>query len=868
MDYSLIVTCALFFLAAVGIGFGMFKGYRQSWQKTLARIVTVLLATVTAILVAKGTAKSVVSSALEMVLANMPAETLDQISAALPSFEQIAGALVSIILAPIIYFIPLIIFRIIYSIIAHYVMKSLLGEDVDVDSEFLDDEEEYEEESDEQEATETENAEEEEEETETAAESTAPAADTSEKLLGMLLGAICGLMIFIVSWAPLTGAIGLLGEVSDSLKEQEVAELEEVYEIVDPIADSAAVKFTNSLGGKVVFNSLTRARANGMTIELRDEINAILVVVQNMDTFTGGEIKDEDIPDLIKVLSSVFDNSTVLPLVASEFISGAANAWSNGKDFMGMPFPAEFDNPEIEAILLSTIASFKDSNVDTIRRDVHTIANIAIIIFENDVMGIIESDNPMELLSNEKVVRALLLEILENPHTSSIVSNGIDLAVHMFASSALGAREDLNGLYNALVSELASISYTDDKTLAKDIKSAFSAVGIGLTKECSEELAKKFVDTFGAGLANISEDGVKTLLRNTALTISLSDKTTKTIYIKNNTSIIESTVLITIEALKTTHNPITDPDKEVDALVETIAALPDLADKMTADSSDITVFMEDIGGILDHISASSLIGRDCVNNLIILIFQSDMLTDVLPLDTVSITNAANTIIRSAANKSYKVVMSDLAKTVDALMAFADSSSEGITDTEKLGDLLVTITPESAEIIENMVNDELVSNLGVDEESASAVTDILSSTLNDIASIEDEEKKAEEAEKITNVINTTIEITTGNGEGADVNMTEYVGSILDSSVLTGTIVDQTYDENGELKENPLNTGYTYVPADDEEKKALEDTLTEKLTNSENPEETEKAIQAIGSIVNAQFIIVDGQVILVTSEIPQE
>ena len=57
-------------------------------------------------------------------------------------------------------------------------------------------------------------------------------------------------------------------------------------------------------------------------------------------------------------------------------------------------------------------------------------------------------------------------------------------------------------------------------------------------------------------------------------------------------------------------------------------------------------------------------------------------------------------------------------------------------------------------------------------------------------------------------------------------------------------------------------------DDAEKEELEATLTEKLTNSENPEETEKAIQAIGSIINAQFVIVNGQVILVTPEAPQE
>lgn len=867
----MIVTCVLFFFAAVGIGIGIFKGYRQPWQKSVARIVTILLAAFTAVGVAKGVAKSAASYALEMVMSNISADTFAEITATFPSFEKIIGALACIVLAPIIYIIPLIIFRVLYAIIAHFIMKAILDEDLDVDDEWLEDDEEEVEEDAEQpeEATEEADAEAEETAEEPAEDDSVDAAgETAQKFFGMFLGALCGLIIFIVSWAPLTGALGLIGDVSDVLKEQELAELEEVYEIVDPIANSAAVKFTNAMGGKLVFNSLTSAKADGVKIKLRDEIDAIIVVVQNLDTFTGGEIDEEQLPDVIRVLSTVFDNSTILPLLASEFISGAANAWGNGEDFMGIELPVDFDNPEVEAIVLQTISSFKDSNVDTVRRDVHTIANIAIIILENDVLDVVESDGPMQLLSNEKVIRSLLLEILSNPHTADIVDNGIDFAIHMFASSALSAREDLDGLYDSLIAELASVTFESEKALAKDIKSAFGDIGIAITKECSEELAKKFVETFGEGLANISVDGVKTLLANTELTVTLSDKTTKTIYIKNNDSVVKNTVLITIAALKTSHNPITDSEKEVNALVKTIAALPDLADKMNADSSNITSFMEEIGVILDEISSSSLIGRDCINNLIVLIFQSDMLVDVLPLDTVSITNAANTIIRGAANKTYAVVMADLAKTVDALLSFADSGSSDMTTTESLNKLLSTVTPESAEIIENMVDEALVSDLGVDEESASAVKDILSSTLNKIAATDDKNKE-EEVEKITNVINTTLDITSGSGEGADVNMNEYVGSILDSTVLTETIVEHSYNqEDGTLIENPLGTGYTYTPADDAEKEELEATLTEKLTNSENPEETEKAIQAIGSIINAQFVIVNGQVILVTPEAPQE
>ena len=854
MDYSMLITSILFAFLAIALGVGVFKGYRQPWQKTVTRIATVFLAFLTAIGVAKEIAKSVASFAFEMVKSNISAEMFAEITKSLPSLEKIVGALCCIVLAPIIYVIPLILFRIIYAIIGHFIVKAIVGED-----DLLDEDEDEEAAEEEEAPAATEEASEDDD-----SEEIVSTGSIGEKILGMALGALCGLLIFVVSWAPLTGAIGLIGDLSDTLKTQtqDVAELEEIYEIVDPITDSAAVKFTNAMGGEAIFNSLTTARASGVKIQLRSEIDCIIAIVKNIDVFTdGGEFTDEKIVTIANIVTDVFDNSTILPMLASEFITGAANAWSNNEAFCGVTLPIDFENAELKGFILDTIAGFKDSNVDTVRQDVHTIVNIAVILVENDVLDSLETGDAMQLLKDTEVMRPLLIEIFKNPHTAAIVDNTLDFAIHFFASSVLNANDSLDDLYVTLVGDLAEIKASEnEKDITNDIKSAFSKVGISLTKESAEALKDKFIATFGEDLSGISVNGVTALLSGNDITITLSDKTTTSLKIKDNASIVKYTVLITVDALKSTHSGITNIEKEVDTLVNTIASLPELADAMNGDNQDLGVFMQNIGGILDDISASQLIGRDCTNNLIILIFQSDLISDVLPIDTVSITNAARTIINGAANKSYKVVMAELGKTVDALMAFTDSNNADIKDTETLNNLLTTITPESAEIIENMISEELVSNLGVDDESASAMTNILSTTLNKIAATEGD-NKSEEVEKITNVISTTLDMTTGGGENAEITMTDYVGDILDSSVLTETIVEHTYDENGELKNNALNTDYTYVPADDEEKAELEATLTEKLAASENKEDTEKAIQAIGSIINVQFVIVDGVVTLV-------
>ena len=208
-------------------------------------------------------------------------------------------------------------------------------------------------------------------------------------------------------------------------------------------------------------------------------------------------------------------------------------------------------------------------------------------------------------------------------------------------------------------------------------------------------------------------------------------------------------------------------------------------------------------------------------------------------------------------------MSDLAKTVDALMAMQDS--ENLKDDNSVQNLLETITPESAEIIEDMLSDELIADLGVNEESSETMTGILSSTLNKIAATKEDpnvsdEELQKEVESITYVINTAIDISSGDGsKGEEITMTEYVDHVLESKILTETIIENTYDENGELTVNPLDA--SYEPSV-EQKAELTETLNDRLgaAAEEDKESTEKAIKALGSLINVEVIIIDGQVII--------
>ena len=207
-------------------------------------------------------------------------------------------------------------------------------------------------------------------------------------------------------------------------------------------------------------------------------------------------------------------------------------------------------------------------------------------------------------------------------------------------------------------------------------------------------------------------------------------------------------------------------------------------------------------------------------------------------------------------------MSDLAKTIDALVALSDSND--IKNDDSIKNLLGTITQESAEVIEHMINTDLITGLGVNEKSAETMSDMVTSTLGKLADIKEsnsmsEEQYNAEIDAITYLINTAIDVASGNGNESEIVISEYVDTILDSEIVTATIIESVYGDESEAVINPLDIEFEPTT---EEKIELTDALTNKLNSAtgEEREEMEKAITAIASLINVEIIITGNGVIL--------
>ena len=218
-------------------------------------------------------------------------------------------------------------------------------------------------------------------------------------------------------------------------------------------------------------------------------------------------------------------------------------------------------------------------------------------------------------------------------------------------------------------------------------------------------------------------------------------------------------------------------------------------------------------------------------------------------------------------------MGGIADMVDVLDKL--SSTENADDpVEAVTEALKNITPESAEALKHFATTDFVQDLGVGAESSEGVASVLGNLFDELATAKDEdglglsdEEYAREAEKISNLLDVTMSITDGTADTSNVAIESYVNDVMDSKILTSTIINSVYDEDGNLQNDPLNTS---IELSDNERTELVDSLNSKLSEVTDAEyeseeeraeriaETEKLIIALGAYINTGVVIEDGEV----------
>ena len=869
INYGPAIAIPLFIFAALVAAIGFLKWSKYVWEISFVRLIMVGVSAMLSIVISRGISSALSASLIDMVTSM---EEVKMLTEALPSFNAIVEVMVTLICTPIIFFV-------IFSFV-----KSILNLAAPVLTSFL------------VKITRSKNivnfniestpislaplTEEGEEGEESEGEAPAPVAYTpaqsaylpdpltsflrgkkaylaKEKSAGGgLIGIISSLAILIMLFSPISGIMDIAADAAEELassKSEAVDDFRPALETVDAICSNGFTKTTNALGGRAVYTALTTAKLGGNKTTLAKEVDLTVSAVSAVLTITSDATKTEQV-EAVHSIDSAFNDSAILPTVISEFITGAASAWERGDAFIGVEAPMPDNDERVEAFIKKVYGAFKDGNADTIKEDFSTIADLVILVIENDVIDAAQN-SPETILENTAFIEAALLEIMYNPRLVTVIESAIDLGIDILATTA-GVPENLDGKFDTLLTNLAMLNLENKPETA--VKSFFGEFGIAITKDSAASLADALIAA--SAKEGITKLDAKEILLKTPLVITKGGKDITAVIDSEEAFKLYTTLVTAEDIISKNSGDIKDKEHEAKAIAD-IFGLVESFKELSSGDMNISRVLNLIGDALDKFAATELIGRDCVDAIFAALLQTENISNTIRMNASDAYNFASSLT-SNKNKGYREMMESVAKTVDVI---SNTTAKEDLSADTVIDMLDTLTPEMAEALDQLVNPELMESLGVAEENAEATANILSSTINKLAdakeNMTDEEYK-KETELITDLVNITLGASSKDSDapifGEDgksgATVSDYVSKITDSEVISGVLIDTVYGEGDEATIDPLGAE---IELGEEEKDELVSILNEQYASAdpEDEEETKKILTAIGAFVNVDIIITE-------------
>jgi hypothetical protein len=241
------------------------------------------------------------------------------------------------------------------------------------------------------------------------------------------------------------------------------------------------------------------------------------------------------------------------------------------------------------------------------------------------------------------------------------------------------------------------------------------------------------------------------------------------------------------------------------------------------DSVDINA----VGKALDAFKDTSLLG-DSVDPLAGAIVES-------------VTGASSDVTSALenGNVSYESLMNTVQSTAGVLNNIQNPEASSSDKTEAVVSLLENITPENADVIIAVVDEDFMMQQGFGEEYASQSASAFKVALKEMSQLNSEEHEAE-AEKIKYVLD-MVTNTDKNAYGEDgvfESVDDIISVAMDSKVAGAVIIDLAYDETGDLVIDALGIADSIS---NEDRKFISDALrnySDEKKDTVSPEEYER------------------------------
>ncbi len=733
-----------------------------------------------------------------------------------------------------------------------------------------------------------------------SAEADVKKAKRNNRLLGLAAGTLGGLVLAFAFLLPLIGYVGMLSEAVDDITETSPEVIDNIFadeesrEIYDnfvvPILKDPYVKVSYAVGGKLVFNGVSTINVNGTLYPFGKIVTTGCSIYGHITPFLGTEPADYDdaqIEAVEDVIGDV-DGDALLTNVCAEFISGLANAWENGEDFLGIP--AVQVEGYFEPVMNTLISAFSSTNDELIVEDLRVVGDILTAFIRYDAIVVMNEENGdiQTVLATPGFVTDVCTAVQKNERMQPVFFEVAKLGV-VLVSDVVGIPNDPAAIYNHFLDSLAEevsgalptyYETGDSAFFDKTLKTTFEKNGIKLSADAISAISKQILakmtgDSFvdAGDIRRFFSDELLPALDTTAEYYADVQKLALDVKEGKLTSSLSTLEEIVAQMHETDPS---DAESESQKFESVVSSAILVSDSLNGEEKNFlfAVDAQSIEDVVVNLSRTETF-CDAVSLLLKGICQSDMLIgtgfsgDTLYNDIIAggYDNIANTL----------ETVKHAVKMFETLSASKNNSGSGDNGgnggsgdnkeeekadiTEELGWLVSNMTPASSAIISSQITEETVKNYGVSDESAAPVSDLMTNMFDSMANETEmtEEEYKTESDAISHLFTVATEISSSDTSesifsGSISSASDITETVLNSKVVSDALVKTAFDEEGTLKEDPLAVNANLNETDKADMiDALNTYSQSNIPNAEDPEAEIQKISALAAVFNLNIEI---------------
>jgi len=355
--------------------------------------------------------------------------------------------------------------------------------------------------------------------------------EKNDRIIGALIGALCGFIIIVVVFMPLCGimrSIDNIADITEKISGESLYAPSEDGEELKKYTNDFSVHLIDTCGGKFLFDLTARTNAYGMSASFNEELAKVSEI--DLEEYANllssiGSAEAADLARIDALLDSIDDSLFMKTLLLSS-VNGASDSWLRGESFMGIEKPVFIDYEPVEAFFDEFLMICKTSTPETVIPDIRMLLVMGSAVSEKfsslsggNYEGIVNSftDGSIEKLIDEQIEK--------NPHMWRMKDAFHNLIFSVLANQIVTGNviSDLSRqfLYNDITDILndtaALKEVTKNSAVRKQLGDLLSDNSIYASDVLVDGVASMLLENFKADAGALSSDEVEELFIQYAL---------------------------------------------------------------------------------------------------------------------------------------------------------------------------------------------------------------------------------------------------------------------------------------------------------------------------------------------------------------